>query len=89
MNCKIVGVAILGLVLAKVASNHGMGAAHGGAAYGPRSHLGRHRDPNDPRRQWIREFHRSLHDADEADAAATSAGSTGAGAQATNPATAG
>ena len=46
-------------------------------------------DSNDPRRQWIREFHRSLHEADEAEAAGTTPGTDGDAPSTTNPATAG
>ena len=46
----------------------GRRARSAGAAHGRRL-----ASPNDPRRQWIREFHRSLHEADEAEAADTQA----------------
>ncbi|HEX7473157.1 MAG TPA: hypothetical protein VF323_08735 [Candidatus Limnocylindrales bacterium] len=81
MNRKVIGAAFLGLLAFKAASrHHGMGAGHGPG--------GRHRrrlDPNDPRRQWIREFHRSLHEADDAEAAE---GTTGDATASTNAATA-
>lgn len=49
----------------------------GPGGFGPRGRRGfgpMGADSSDPRRQWIREFHRSLHEADEAEAAATTAG---------------
>jgi hypothetical protein len=76
------GGLVLGIVLAKVASNHGVAAGHGP---GHRRRL----SADDPRRQWIREFHRSLHEADDAEAGGTSAGTTGDAASAAKPATAG
>jgi hypothetical protein len=85
MNRKILGAAFLGLLAFKIVGrHHGMGAGHGPG--------GRHRrrlDANDPRRQWIREFHRSLHEADDAEAASTTAGTAGDAPPTTDPATAG
>ena len=51
---------------------------------GPGARHGRRLGADDPRRQWIREFHRSLHEADEAEAQ----GTAGDAAPNTNPATA-
>ena len=84
MNRKVIGATFLGLLAFKAASrHHGMASGFGprgygmGAAHGPGGRHGRHLDANDPRRQWIREFHRSLHEADEAEAAGTTAGTAG------------
>ena len=80
MDRKVIGAAIVGLLLVKVVGRH-----HGmGPGFGPRHR--RRLDANDPRREWIREFHRSLHEADEADAEAAAAT---AGPATASPATAG
>ena len=73
MNGKVLGAAVIGfLALKAVSRHHGMGAGYGpGGRHGGHS---RRLDANDPRRQWIREFHRSLHEADEAEAAGATAG---------------
>jgi hypothetical protein len=84
MNRKILGAAFLGFLVLKVVSrHHPMGGGHG-----PMGRHGRRLDVNDPRRQWVREFHRSLHEADEAEAAGATAGTAGDAATTTNPATA-
>jgi hypothetical protein len=82
MNGKVLGAALLGFVALKVVSRH-----HGMAGgYGPRR--GFRPDGTDPRRQWIVDFHRSLHEADEAEASGTTAGTAGDASPSTNPATA-
>ncbi len=101
MNRKVIGAAFLGFVALKAASRHhamghGFGPREPGmvGGFGPRGRHGRHGgrfgsiDANDPRRQWIREFHRGLHEADEAEAAGTTAGTAGDAPSTTNPATA-
>ena len=77
---KFLGAAFLGFLALKIVSrHHPMGAGHG-----PGGRHGFRPDANDPRRQWIREFHRSLHEADDAEAK----GTTGDATPSTNPATA-
>ena len=102
MNRKVIGAAFLGFVALKAASrHHGMGAGFGPrepgmvGGIGPWGRHGRHGrrlGADDPRRQWVREFHRSLHEADEAEAAGTTAGTTagtaGDAPSTTDPATA-
>lgn len=98
MNRKVLGGLFLGLFLAKVAGRrHAMAAGlgprsgfgpQGRHGFGPRGRHGFGPAGTDPRRQWIREFHRSLHEADEAEAAGTNAGTDGDAPSTTNPATA-
>lgn len=84
MNRKVIGAAFLGLLAFKaVGRHHGMGPGHG-----PGGRHSRRLDANDPRRQWIREFHRSLHEADDAEAAGTTAGTAGAASPSAGPTTA-
>ena len=72
MNRRVIGAAFLGLLVFKAISrHHPMGAGHG-----PGGRHSRRLDANDPRRMWIREFHRSLHEADEAAAAGTAGDAT-------------
>ena len=81
MNRKVIGAAFLGLLAFKAVSrHHGMGAGHG-----PGGRHSRRLGPDDPRRQWIAEFHRSLHEAD----AEAAEGTTGDTAPPTDHATAG
>lgn len=101
MNGKVLGAAFLGFVALKAASrHHAMGGGFGprepgmvgrfgpSGRRGPGGRHGRHLDANDPRRQWIREFHRSLHEDDEAEAAGATAGTAGDAAPTSNPASA-
>lgn len=92
MNRKVLGAAFLGFVALKAAGRHhamagGYGPRSGSGAgggfgpqgrpgFGPRGRHGFGPGGADQRRQWIREFHRSLHEADEAEAAGTNAGAT-------------
>lgn len=82
MNRKVIGAAFLGLLFVKFAGRrHGFAGGHGPGH--------RHRlDANDPRRQWILEFHRGLHEADAEALAGTAAGTTGDAAPTANPSTA-
>jgi hypothetical protein len=75
MNRKVIGAALVGLLFVKFAGHrHGFAGGHGP---GHRRRL----DANDPRRQWILEFHRSLHEAD----AEALAGTTADAAPTANP----
>jgi hypothetical protein len=103
MNRKVIGAAFLGFVALKAASRHhamvgGFGPREPGMVggfgpsrrgFGPRGRHGFGPGGADQRRQWIREFHRSLHEADEAKAAGTTSDTDGDAPSTTNPATAG
>jgi hypothetical protein len=60
-------------------AGHGpMGIQGGPGRFGPMGGPGRHgqMDENDPRRQWVAEAHRHLHEADAARTASAAAGAT-------------